>query len=109
MKREDLIEQMKSGQTVNVDGYEISYKLFKQASAIDLAKNAPEFAGDVLIVQIGKEEQPIRKDLQDLADTCNNCDLHKAVEETFWREIKRYYGRAENLFDVTLSWMESKK
>jgi len=107
-KREDLVRQMQAGNTVNIDGYEMTNTLFEQASEINLLQREIKFEGNSLIVQCGKEGQPVRKDLKSLSEQYADNEIHLAVEEQFWREIKRYYGRAENLFDVTLNWMKVK-
>jgi len=105
--REALVAKMKSGDTVNIDGYEMSYTLFEQGSAINLIGDDKLLEGNVLVIQIGKQGQPLRKDLQKLLDLYKSAELKHAVEEPFWREIKRFYGRAESLFGVTLDWMSS--
>jgi hypothetical protein len=104
--REDLVRMMKDGHTVNVDGYDLSYAWYEQASAIKLAESAKRFAGSGLIVQIGKEGQPVRPDLQAFQSTYARAEIRQAVEEPFWREIKRWYGEAPNLFATTRDWME---
>jgi alpha/beta superfamily hydrolase len=104
--RDDLVRMMKDGHTVNVDGYDLSYAWYEQASAIKLAESAKRFAGSGLIVQIGKEGQPVRPDLQAFQSTYARAEIRQAVEEPFWREIKRWYGEAPNLFATTRDWME---
>jgi exosortase A-associated hydrolase 2 len=106
--REDLVRMMKDGQTVNVDGYDLGYPYYEQASAIKLNEGTKRFAGQCLIVQIGKEGQPIRPDLKALQGTYRSANLRQAVEEPFWKEIKRWYGEAPNVFDVTLAWLEGR-
>ncbi len=103
--REALVAKMKSGATVNIDGYELSCDLFEQVSAINLFDNCKIPECKVLIVQIGKQGQPVNKNLQKLAPLFNDANLMQAVEEPFWREIKRYYGCAKNLYAVTLKWL----
>jgi hypothetical protein len=66
------------------------------------------FNKNVLIVQCGKEGQPLRNDLKTLAEKYSRAELVQAVEEPFWREIKRYYGKADNLFNVSLNWMNDR-
>ena len=106
--REDLVRMMKEGQTVNVDGYDLGYPYYEQASAIKLNDGTKRFSGQCLIVQIGKEGQAIRPDLKALQATYRSADLRQATEEPFWKEIKRWYGEAPNLFDVTLAWLEGR-
>ena len=96
---------MKNGSTVNIDGYEISYDLFEQASSINLVHNELNFSGDCLIVQISRKEQKFRKDLEEFKSSCSNADLILSIEEPFWKEIKIFYSRADNLFHDTLKWL----
>lgn len=103
--RQVLIEKMRAGFSVNVDGYEVTYPLFEQASAIKLLSTGSSFSGRVLVAQIASRSRPIRKELDSLAQAYKHGGVVEAVEEPFWREIKRFYGRAEHLFAVTLDWL----
>lgn len=103
--REALVRMMKDGATVNIDGYELAYPCYEQASAINLKEGPKSFAGRCLIVQVGKDGQPIHPDPKALQTTYQSVDLQSAVEEPFWKEIKRWYRSAPNLFDATLTWM----
>jgi hypothetical protein len=83
----------------------MSYELFQQGSSINLLDMAPIFKGVTLIVQMGKQSQLPKKEFEKLRDAYRKCDLQHAVEEPFWREIKRYYGRAQNLYGATTNWL----
>ena len=48
----------------------------------------------------------VREDLQQLAQSYPQGALLRATEQPFWREIKPFYGRATNLQDVSISWLE---
>jgi hypothetical protein len=61
-----------------------------------------------LIVQMGRDGQAIRQDLKGLQETYRSADLRAAVEEPFWKEIKRWYGTAPSLFETTLAWIEGR-
>lgn len=104
--RETLVRMMREGSTVNIDGYELAYPCYEQVSAINLKEGPKRFAGRCLIVQIGKEGQPIQPDLKALQETYQAATLRTAVEEPFWKEIKRWYRTAPSLFDATLRWMD---
>lgn len=106
--REALVGMMKKGATVNVDGYELAYPCYEQASAINLKEGRKRFAGPCLIVQVGKDGQPIHPDLKALQETYPGGDLKSAVEEPFWKEIKRWYRAAPKLFDTTLAWVAAR-
>jgi hypothetical protein len=107
--RNDLVQMMKEGKTVNVDGYEMSYSMFEQTSSINLLQNNKKYAGNCLIVQISKKEEIFKKDLEHLKSLYSNADLTLSVEEPFWKEIKTFYSRAENLFHNTMSWLEARQ
>jgi len=103
-KREDLVRMMREGSTVNVDGYEIAYPCYEQASALKLNEGVIQFAGPCLIVQVGRAGQTIRPELKALQEAFPSVDIRAAVEEPFWKEIKQWYRTAPNLFETTLAW-----
>jgi hypothetical protein len=104
--REMLVEKMKSGETVNVDGYDLHDTLFTQISNLNLLE-LPVIENPQLIVQITKGKRA-GKDLIALVERTQDGILEFAAEDTFWREIKPFYGRAKVLFDVTTAWLEPK-
>ena len=105
VNRDALVEKMKQGQTVNVDGYQMSYSMYEQAAALDL-KGPKQFAGNCLVIQMSKKEQPFKKELELLKNSYLKSDIRLAIELPFWREIKESYFRATSLYDETLSWLE---
>lgn len=108
--REALVESMKKGETVNIDGYEMGYPLFSQASEIDLLKEKKGFTGECLIIQIDrKPEQKQRKELTELVSLYYKALFAICTEEPFWKEIKAFYGKAINLFENTLKWLDGER
>jgi len=105
--RENLIEKMNAGDTVNVDGYELGYRLFHAASEINLLSATRKRDVNALIVQIGKKPQPIRDEIRQLSEKYNQVTIKHVIEEPFWREIKEFYAGAANLFGVTHDWLEN--
>lgn len=104
--REALVRMMREeGSTVNIDGYELAYPCYDQASAVNLNAERKRFAGPCLIVQIGREGQAFRQDLTALQEAYSTSEILSAAEEPFWKEIKRWYRIAPNLFETTLAWM----
>lgn len=105
--RENLVAQMRAGQTVNIDGYELSLPFYDQLSAVALTRSPRTFAGRCLIVQIDRssDAQPAR-DLDQLRHVYQNATLAIVAEEPFWKEIKRFYERTEQLVATTLDWLE---
>ena len=104
--RDALIEKMKKGEPVDIDGYQVSYAYFQQASAINLLDGSWSHPGKSIIVQIGRKGQTIKPEMEQLAQHFAECDVTQADEYQFWKEIKIYYDRAENLFAETLNWID---
>ena len=104
--REALVAQMREGSTVNVDGYEMSYPLYSEFSALKLTEQPAVFGGPTLIVQVDRTAGRVDAELQRLATACPPATLVTAEEEPFWKEIARFYERANNLFETTRTWLQ---
>lgn len=102
--REQLVEEMRSGQTVNIDGYELSYDLYSQISDINLLRITPNVE-DILVVKISRSRRP-GKSLSTFVEQAG-AELEFATEDAFWREIKVFYDKAESLTEVTANWLET--
>lgn len=106
--RDTLQARIRAGGKVNVDGYEIGRELFESCARADLlTTEAKTHVGPTLVVQIapGADAKP-RDDLAALAQAYGTGTATRAAEQPFWREIKPYYGRANNLQQATLQWLE---
>jgi exosortase A-associated hydrolase 2 len=104
--REALVEQMRSGQTVNVDGYDLALPFYEQVSAVKLAAVPHAYAGPCLIVQVERNESaPPARDLVALELQYARATLRLVHEEPFWKEIQRFYETADQLFATTLEWV----
>ena len=77
--RKELVKSLQSGESVNVDGYELTGPLFQQASEIDLLQNAHAFAGSALIVGISRQHSPPNTKLEELASLYGACRLASVV------------------------------
>lgn len=104
--RDDLVAQMRSGTAVNIEGYELSYEFYTETTGLQIS-DARKYAGPCLITQIGRSNQKPKKNLEALKSAYPRADLVLSVEEPFWKEIKTFYPRAANLFDVTFSWLDT--
>jgi exosortase A-associated hydrolase 2 len=106
--REVLQGRILAGGTVNVDGYEIGKGLFESCAVRELLPAGPRpHAGPVLVVQIaGGEQIGDKPELRALAASYARGAFLRCTEQPFWREIKPFYDRAENLESMTLNWLE---
>jgi len=100
-----LIQMLKQGKTVNVEGYEMSGALYEQGAAIDLFNIQLPDLERVLLIQISPKQQEISKEYKELQTRWTNCDVALAVELPFWKEIKPYCPRADNLYRIILEWL----
>ncbi len=104
--RGQLVDRMRTGQTVNVDGYEMTADLFDQLSGLDLAAAPSRFEGPTLIVGTdrGGTEQPSAA-ITRLSQQFSRASTAVVAEELFWKEIKKLYERAPMLASRTMEWM----
>jgi hypothetical protein len=93
---------------VNVDGYEIGRDLLDSCGASTLlTPETKRHDGPALVVQISATQaQKERADLKALAASYARGTLLRATEQPFWREIKPFYGRAAQLQEMTLHWLD---
>lgn len=103
--RAKLAAQMEAGATVNIDGYEMSGAIFRQIGSLSLSTSTPQFGGNCFIAQIDRGPKPLRADLSALKQRYGSAELAQVVEQPFWKEIKEFYNRADNLFAPTLDWI----
>ena len=91
---------------MNVDGYEMSYRMYEEAARIKLTAAKKQYAGACLVVQIDRQAGRPAPDLQLLVDAYEHGTLAFAQEEPFWKEIaKSYLHDAPALFAVTSTWL----
>jgi uncharacterized protein len=104
--REQLVQEMRDGKTVNVDGYEMAWPMYEQVSAIKLAAGTKRCAAPCLIAQIDRQAVKAVAEFEQLAATYSSAQLLLVQEDAFWKEIARFYDSAPNLFPATLGWLD---
>lgn len=104
--REALTRRLRNGETVNIDGYELSLPMFEELSSVQL-QSPLRFRGRCLIVQT-ERRLPARPNVELAALTSGYSATFEVVEEDpFWQEITRFYQDAPKLSSVTLKWLEA--
>jgi len=103
---EALIQMMRDGVPVNVEGYEIGWPLYEQLEQLCLLDGRKKYLGKTLLVQIVRKPGKISDKIKNLHGLYAKCTVEEVVEEPFWKEIRYYYPRAENLYRTTLDWLE---
>lgn len=103
-----MVEMMRQGKTVTVDGYELGFPLYSESAAIKLAKDPKRHPGPCLVMQIDRQPGRPSPELQQLAGCYSHATVAFAQEEPFWKEIAKSYLRdAPNLFAVTGEWLKT--
>jgi exosortase A-associated hydrolase 2 len=100
-----LIQSMREGSTVNVDGYEMACPMYEQIAGVNLANMADQRITPVLIIQISRQDTRVSPTMKRLRERYPNGTLTVAVEEPFWKELRRFYSKAENLYEKTIRWL----
>ena len=105
---EALVQNLRHGKTINVDGYEIGQEFYEQLNGIDLLDREKRYKGDVLLVSIAKNAEKINRPLFKLKQKYANVSYAAVVEDSFWNSVPAYCNRADQLFDKTLRWLEGR-
>lgn len=100
--RDAMIARLERGETINIEGYEFSDALFKQASAFRLQNTLAQYKGNTVIVQINSGATTIRPEFTDLSSMLGSGAVLAVQEELFWREVKTFCQQAPNLTNATL-------
>ncbi|MDB4516998.1 hypothetical protein N9089_05300, partial [Crocinitomicaceae bacterium] len=82
--REQLIEKIRRDELVNVEGYELGRGMYLELASLRLEDHKKSYGGQVLVVQIGRNEKPKRQPAG-FAESID-AEMLYAVEEPFWRE-----------------------
>jgi len=100
--RDVLGERLAKGGTVNIDGYELGWRLFSQINGLQLKDELAKFSGHALLVQVNESAAPPKSELAAIVSELKYCRVVSVKEEAFWRELKTFYQRAPELACVSL-------
>lgn len=104
--RDQLVDMMRQGQPIDVDGYRLAPKLYDSLEQLRPHELGSTSALTALILQVSRSaNQPLRPEYLDWQQAHPNHFVDSAVEEPFWREIKTFYGSAGNLESRSLEWL----
>ncbi len=108
--RRQLVEELRTGQTVNVDGYLLTGRLYEQLVELDLLSVPLDGPRSVLAINVSPSEDG-RPD----AKLSQLCDRYQKVradvrvvharDESFWVDQKTYRARAARVEDAVTRWV----
>lgn len=107
----DLVRLMEGGATVNVDGYELNYRLYRDMIGINLLDGNTRYHGRTLAVRIdygpgGREKDGAASRFERLASVLGDCEIAGVPESPFWKELPRFCTESRTLNQVTLNWLK---
>ena len=107
VNRKEMVEILKRGGTVSVDGYLLGKDLYEQMLGMKLTEDECR-KHPTLIVRIGdRSVQPSGTDWRGFVAEGHPLSAVRSLkEERFWKDGLRYVQRCDPLFQETLSWME---
>lgn len=106
--RDRLLERMEMGEPLNVEGYQLTKRLFDDICSIRLADDLSGFDGRVLVLQPGQQTAAPRPEFADLVAA--KPDRRKVVvvaQPPFWKETRAFLPRGEGFERMTFDWLET--
>jgi alpha/beta superfamily hydrolase len=104
--REQLIEDLKAGEVLTVEGYNVTRDFFFAASRSGLANRTFARAGKTLVMQIGGIAGKIRAELTGLQAAMKDCTLQAVPREFQWDKTEIWQPAPPQLFEQTLNYMD---
>lgn len=107
--REELVNQLREGKEVNVQGYHLSGKFYTDAIETDPLRCHPSAEYPTLVVRVETRANPdpLLHKLIETGLEHPNSEHCVVNEEPFWLEKKYYIPDSGVFFEKTLKWMES--
>jgi len=105
--RKQLIEDLKNGGLVNIDGYDITWKLFENSHNYSL-EEFNNITGNLktLILDVMKNTARPNKYLSSFVKSVQNLSLITVKEMPFWRNgLSKYIVQPINIFNSTDQWI----
>ena len=109
--REALLEDLKNGQSVNVDGYLLSSRLYHEMDDVALTSLVLDSSPRMLILDINRSaKQPAKKEIVNLCDQFRSqgipANVELAADHFFWTDGRKHFPRAANAEGVLASWLD---
>jgi alpha/beta superfamily hydrolase len=104
--REQLIEDLKAGQVLTVEGYNLTGDFFFAASQAGLVSRTFARAGKTLVMQVGGIAGRIRPELTGLQAAMKDCTLQAVPREFQWDKTEIWQPAPPRLFEQTLNYLD---
>ncbi len=109
--RKQLVNDLMSGETVNIDGYMLNRNLYVETCEIDLLKETAPAVNNALIIEVVKNgNQPIDAALKELLEIYGKShwtEFRRVQNGPFWKDSKLYTAAAPELNEALISWISN--
>jgi len=105
--REELVEKINNGLSVNLEGYHLCNPLWNEANSLNLLDLDSINEKQSLIIQISPISKQ-NKELLKLIENKNKCTFFHIKDRKFWIPQKIVYSSYAELFKCTVEWIENK-
>jgi alpha/beta superfamily hydrolase len=108
--RQKLIEELETGKSFCIDGYEVGKDLYMQGCEISLNGLNGNLKIPTLFVNITRKQNNLEQEVSDFIDSSykqiSNFTHFIASENGFWNDQKNYDSNPAELFEATLKWLQ---
>ncbi len=104
--RETLVEELKGGAVITVEGYNINGGFFVEARKHGLVGGEFNYDGKTLIMQIARNTEKIRKELSDLKEAFGAAEIVAVAKEFEWEKTETWNPAPTELFNATFGFLE---
>jgi alpha/beta superfamily hydrolase len=104
--RDELVEDLKAGITIPVEGYAISGDFYFDAIENGLKDRSFTTNGKVLIVQISRNTVRIRPELEELRNAFTDAELVAVPKEFEWEKTDLWQPAPPELFERTTGFLD---
>ncbi|MEE9442371.1 MAG: alpha/beta fold hydrolase [candidate division Zixibacteria bacterium] len=109
--RKTLVEKMRAGETVNIDGYDLSLDWYTYMTERDIAKDLRNFQGALCLLELDPKPQRREKKWNDFTESVElnaNGNMSAITKcDQFWKLIPRYIAWPDEPIEKTMEFLNS--
>lgn len=106
-KREELVASLEAGETIMVEGYNLSGDFYCQARKAGLKDFQPRYSGPVLVAQLAGNPGRLNPELEKLASSYSQSRLVAFKREFEWEKTETWQPAPPALFAATLEFLRA--
>ncbi len=104
--RDELIQDMRDGKVITVEGYNIAGGFYDKAAAATLKGKTMAYSGETLIMQIAANPERIRPELETLRAALSKAEIKAVPREFEWEKTETWRPAPPLLFGETINFLD---